>query len=472
MELLEKMKKIANALRSKHGGDAAHQFELAVLTYLTTGEQAVACDHEPICSIWGKVRDILDEGNIDSKVYVSDVVDMRDMRRGKLNLVYAPCGSGKTYFVENVLKNERGHFKGNMLYLAPTVALVRALKFRGESYLTPDGHGYLVREWRHAGITAMTYAAFGAIIKREREAGTYDDAKLWNDHTIICADELSQGVSQSNYTDRHGNRIPDGKNVTKIALEELEARIKNEGNLVVTVSATPRRLIGKYFQDVRMVGMYLNPRGYRDGTVVRYSDLDALLDRIDPAKRGLIYIGRVTQMLRAVERLESRGIHAAAIYSRNYEKTPMRREQLEAVESLEMDERIPDGIQVLIINAAYETGLNIRPEKSHLDYVIVHDVDPDTQIQARGRYRGDIDTVYHKDALDGETVSIDFARLSPYIGKTLRAPEKKQLLSELGLKDSRGRPMGWPAFVKLLKEQGHAIEEGKDRTGRYYVIAD
>lgn len=465
------MKIIAGALRSKYGGDAAHQFELAVLTYLTTGEQSVYCDHEPICSIWGKVRDILDKGNIDSKIYVSDVVDMQDMRRGKLNLVYAPCGSGKTYFVENVLKNKRGHFKGNMLYLAPTVALVRALKFRGESYQTTDGHGNFVREWGHAGITAMTYAAFGAIIKREREAGTYDDTKLWNDRTIICADELSQGISQSNYTDKHGNRAPDGKNVTKIALNELEVRIKNEKNLVVTVSATPKRLIGKYFQDVRLVGMYLSPRGYSDGTVVRYSDLDALLGRIDSTKRGLIYIGRVTQMLRAVERLESRGIHAVAIYSRNYEKISMRGEQLEAVNSLEEHEKIPDGIQVLIINAAYETGLNIRPEKSHLDYVIVHDIDPDTQIQVRGRYRGDIDTVYLKDALDGGTVSIDLARLTPYFGKKLRAPEKKQLLSELELKDGKGRPMGWPAFVKLLKEQGHTVEQGKDRAGRYYVIA-
>ena len=118
---------------------------------------------------------------------------MKDLRAGKLNLVFAPCGSGKTYFVENVLKNVRKRPGGNMLYLAPTVALVRALKFRGESYLTTDGHGHFMREWRHAGITAMTYAAFASIIKREREAGTYDDAKLWNDRAIICADELSQG---------------------------------------------------------------------------------------------------------------------------------------------------------------------------------------------------------------------------------------------------------------------------------------
>ena len=470
MDALEQMKKIAGALRRKYGADAVHQLEIAVLRYSSLGEAGEYCSREPVSLVWDRVQGILDGLDQRQKIYVSNVIDLEDMRRGKLNLVYAPCGSGKTYFVENVLKDMQEKPGKNMLYLAPTVALVRALKFRGDCHLRTDGHGQFIREWRYAGITAMTYAAFGSIVKRERENGTYNDSKLWNDGSVICADELSQAVSQSNYTDRNGRRVPDDQNLTKIALDELGKRISNDSNLVVTVSATPLKLTGRYFHDVRPVGMYLTPKGYRDGEVRNYSDLNKLLGQIDPSKRGLIYIGRVSEMLKAVELLESRGIHAVAIYSRNYETVPMGEEQLAAVEALEMDERIPDDIQVLLINAAYETGLNIRPEKSHLDYVVVHDINRDTQTQARGRYRGDIGTVYHKVEPSSETQIISPDKLEPYIGKRMRTPDKNQLLSEFNFIDDHHRRMRWPTFAKLLEEQGYTIEDGKDKVGRYCRI--
>ena len=238
----------------------------------------------------------------------------------------------------------------------------------------------------------------------------------------------------------------------------------------MTVSATPLKLTGRYFHNVRPVGMYLTPKGYRDGEVRNYSDLNKLLGQIDPSKRGLIYIGRVSEMLKTVELLESRGIHAVAIYSRNYERVPMGKEQLAAVEALEMEEKIPDDIQVLLINAAYETGLNIRPEKSHLDYVVVHDINKDTQTQARGRYRGDIDTVYHKVEPSSETQIIDSDKLKPYIGKRMRTQDKNQLLSEFDFMDDHHRQMRWPTFAKLLEEQGYTIESGKDKVGRYCRI--
>lgn len=472
MEALKQIKEIVASFRSEHGADATHKLEIEILRYQSSGYTSELCAQEPLCCAWPDIQRLLDGVDTNSRAYVSDVIDMKDLRTGKLNLVFAPCGSGKTHFVENVLKNVRKRPGANMLYLAPTVALVHALKFRGESYLTTDGHGHFVREWRHAGITAMTYAAFASIIRREREAGTYDDAKLWNDHAIICADELSQGVSQSHFTDKYGNRIPDEKNLTKIALKELEIRIRNKRNLVVTVSATPKRLIGRYPFDVRMVGMFLRPRGYRDGEVRNYSDLHPLLNQIDPDKRGLIYISRVKKMLEAVDVLESRGIPAVAIYSRHHEDHPMGDEQLRAVESLEMDEKIPDDVQVLIINAAYETGLNIQPEKSHLDYVIVHDINEDTQVQARGRYRGDIDVVYHKVEPSSETQIIDPEKLAPYIGERLRKADKDRLLEAFGFLDDHLRPMRWPTFVKLLEEQGHTVKKSRDKIGRYDQITD
>ncbi|MFR9006764.1 MAG: hypothetical protein ACLVKA_10410 [Collinsella aerofaciens] len=161
------MKKIAGALRRKYA-DAAHQLEIAVLRYSSLGSQMNFLRNP---SRWyGTGCRASSMGYQQQKIYVSDVIDLEDMRRGKLNLVYAPCGSGKTYFVENVLKNMQKKPGRNMLYLAPTVALVRALKFRGDCHPRTDGHGQFICEWRHAGITAMTYAAFRSIVKRSGKA--------------------------------------------------------------------------------------------------------------------------------------------------------------------------------------------------------------------------------------------------------------------------------------------------------------
>ena len=137
MTALEKIRKIASFLRDKHGQETAHRFEVAVLVYATMGNESEHFLDEPISLVWAKTKEIIDlwQGSKKGRLYVSEVVDLADLKKGKLNLVYAPCGSGKTFFVENTLKSMRGNPRQNMLYLSPTVALVNALKFRGESSL-------------------------------------------------------------------------------------------------------------------------------------------------------------------------------------------------------------------------------------------------------------------------------------------------------------------------------------------------
>lgn len=468
MTALEKIKKIAGFLRGKHGQEIAHKFELAVSTYATTGNESECCFDESIGLVWPKAKEIIDLwlGSEKERLYVSEVIDLADLKKGKLNLVYAPCGSGKTFFVENTLKGMRGNPRQNMLYLSPTVALVNALKFRGESHLRSDGKGGLVREWKQAGITAMTYAAFGSIIRRARSEEKYADDKFWNNGSVICADELAQGIRQISFDKNYKS-----DNLTRIAIEELRKRIANSSNLVVTVSATPKRLVDEYFYDVRLVGTYLPPQGYKEGTVERYYELDNLLDKLEPHQRGMIYIAQIAHMKRAVERLEGRGIHAVAIHALSNTDYKMDSEQIHAIESLEKNEEIPEDVQVLLINAAYETGLNIRPEKSHLDYIVVHDSNEDTQIQVRGRYRGDIGTVYYRKKPGHGSREMPKGAIVPYLDRRLTPDDKKELCGDLSFKDERGRTLGWRTVKPLLQAQGYEVLEKKSGGTRYTIIS-
>ena len=416
------------------------------------------------------------------RVYVSDVVDMRDIKRGKLNLIYAPCGSGKTTFVEQTLKEPALRYSGkDLLYLAPTISLREAVERRGYMIEAQDWAGRTIYEWRQEGITAMTYASFGAAIYRLRNEGTYKDANWWNGRAVICADELSQAIRQSNYP----NNGP--VNFTKLALGELKRRIRNPTNVVVTIGATPKAAIEKftmsfteegkryfdsskmeYFHNVKMSEL---PVGYSTREVVYYDDLDGLLASLDPSQRGLIYIGSIKSLLETECYFALRGIKAKAIYSWHNKKYKMDMERQKVAGILVNEEKLPDDVQVLLINAAYETGLNIRPERSHLDYVIVHDSNPDVQIQARGRYRGDLDTAYYKRPVGEKPVYVvNDEVIAPYLERRLSSEDKRELSKALGFRGSNGQALSWTGTKRILIESGFVVEDKKSGSVRYTLI--
>lgn len=187
-------------------------------------------------------------------------------------------------------------------------------------------------------------------------------------------------------------------------------------------------------------------------------------------QRGLIYIDLISQIEKTIPMLESRGIHAVGIWSPRSKKR-MDDEQWRAVESIVRDEAIPDDIQVLIINAAYQTALNIDPEKTRLDYIVVHNSNEDTQTQAKGRYRGDIDIAYIREKNSECEHIIAQETIAPYLGIRLYPEDKKEFCEKLDLKDGRGRQLGWRKIRCILRDEGYAIHDTHTGNTRYSVIS-
>ena len=403
------------------------------------------------------------------KRYVSDAIDMRELVGGKLNLIYAPTGSGKTTFVETALKRYSECFSQELLYLAPTRSLSEAIKRRGKKRTKRYESGAVTEWWDQDGMTVMTYAAFGHAIQCEQLEGTYQPERWWNNDALICLDELSQGVHQAYYEK--------GMNPTMFALQELVKRTKDESNIVVTLSATPKPAVNffKFWNnvDINIIKSTLGLHGYKTKKIKEYIDLDNLLMSLDDAQRGLIYISTIEHIISAVSLLESRGIHAVGIWSTKNKEHPLNEEQQEAIRALVSDERLPEGIQVLIINTAYETGLNIRPEKSHLDYIVVHNSNDDTVTQVRGRYRGDLDTLYRRVKPDGSEEFIrpvDDSLVAPFLGIRLGKNDKRRLMEALNFRDDRGRLIGWTKVAQHIRDNGYLVVERKSGGTRYWMI--
>ena len=403
------------------------------------------------------------------KRYVSDAIDMCELVGGKLNLIYAPTGCGKTTFVETALKRYSECFSQELLYLVPTRSLSEAIKRRGRKRTKRYENGAVAEWWEQDGMRVMTYAAFGYAIQYEQQEGTYQPERWWSNGALICLDELSQGVHQAYYEK--------SMNPTMFALQELVKRTRDESNIVVTLSATPKPAVN-YFKfwnnvDINIVKSTLGLYGYKTKTITGYIDLDSLLMSLDDTQRGLIFISTIERIISAVSLLEGRGIHAVGIWSTKNKDHPLNEEQKEAIRSLVSDEKLPEDIQVLIMNTAYETGLNIRPEKSHLDYIVVHNSNDDTVTQVRGRYRGNLDTLYRRMKPDGYEEFIrpvDDSLIAPFLGMRLGKNEKRRLMETLNFRDDRGRLIGWTKVARHIRDNGYLVLDKKSGGTRYWMI--
>lgn len=417
------------------------------------------------------------ETHPEKKYYISDVIDMTELKRGKLNILYSPPGTGKTTFIERELKRYADDFDDDLLYLAPQTSLVDQLKFRGNPKKVSLSNGGYYIEWKQDGITAMTYSAFGYRIEEARRGGHYCSDDWWGRDSVICLDELSQAVHQSFYGSKDVNYGSKDVNYTALALKELVKRTKDDTNIVVTLSATPKASID-YFRfwnktHINLLKSVRGLEGYHNKKEIGFIDLDSVLCSVDKNAKGLVYTKQIKQVKRAVDLLCSRGIRAMGIWSLNRQDDPMNEEQLKVRNYLVKKECYPDDLQVLVVNGAYETGINIRPEKTKLDYVIVNDSNDETIVQARGRYRSDIETLYKRVSKNDDKKPeriINHEVIEPYLGIRLDKKMKDELRGKLGFKDEQGRLIGWKATAEELKKE-YIVQDKKSGSHRFSLIS-
>ena len=142
----------------------------------------------------------------------------------------------------------------------------------------------------------------------------------------------------------------------------------------------------------------------------------------------------------------------------------MNNKQLEALSYLIEKEEVPPMYDLFIMNASCETAINIR---SHMDYFIVHNTNETHITQARGRYRGNLDTLY---LLDKEKGTI---HLPPtFLNRPLFKEDKKALREALNITDDNGRFITWEKLFQLLKASGYCITEGRERNRPYLLIRE
>lgn len=373
--------------------------------------------------------------------YLSEIVDINDFEQGKLNLIEAPCGSGKTTFAKTKLMNLTIN---PILYLIDTAVGKEQLLHSAEpkeNYWTGELY------WELDGVCVYTYAGYATLCKLAPERDG------WAENSVIVCDELQNPIKWRAWDNGENNEY---------ALGLIANKINLGNNLVIAISATPDKIKEEFDYCLNEVPLHGEPLHYENNNIDYYCHLQIVLNKIQPNQKGIIYTSHVTDIMKYQAQLEARGIKAAGIWSINNTDHPMSDEQNKIRDYIIDYQKIPNYVDVLLINKASETSVNIYGD---IDFMIVHDSDEDTQVQARGRYRNDLKQLYLYDKYAETEIKLD----DKWLNKPLYKEDKDTLCEELGLKEN-GRLLKWTSVKQYLIDAGYDIQDKRTKKDRFTII--
>lgn len=383
--------------------------------------------------------------------YLSELVDVSRLRRNKLNIITAPTGCGKTHFALHHIPNLVDNAHLRVVYLIDTVngkeqILDHYNAIREYYGWTEVVSGKAINVDNENRPVVLTYARFGMILEEYPE--------FYNEFSYIICDELPSLIRFQGFEPKPNNH--------SVALEGLQKAVRCSRATVIALTATPDTL-SQYFSK-----SYLVPIDQREliqyavKNTVQFHTLADVLCQVSTDSVGLCYVSRISQMIDFFQKAQQQGFSPIAIWSVNNTDHPMTEEQLSARESILRDYTIPPQYNLLIINSSSETSIKI---KSHVDYVVVHSTNSDTQIQVRGRVNNDLDTLF----LPGKSAPI-MNIPEKYLGVKLFTTEKKELIKELDIRNKNNRPCGWTSIKKYLVDNDYSITDGRQSDKRYNII--
>ena len=162
--------------------------------------------------------------------------------------------------------------------------------------------------------------------------------------------------------------------------------------------------------------------------------------------------------------LEQCGKTVCCLWGIQNEKKKMTDWQLSVRDTILKTGQIPDGIDTLIINAAYETSINIYDMR--FNTMIVHTKNPDVQTQVRGRLRHDIESLY---LYDKDHLNIADYFPEECLDKYLFTEDAKRIAAQMNLRNKNGRELKWPSILKALANDGMFVLKDK-KQGKHCCI--
>lgn len=328
--------------------------------------------------------------------------------QGLYNIVRTPCGSGKTFHCLNfITEPERfttrlGKYQDMKLclYVTDTSALRESVV---SDYETKTGRKVAERDERK-NLTVWTYSRLAYELKKYRGK---EDVFL-RKYDYIFLDEVHQLFKYSERFDKRTKALAQDENVALYNDVIDLLPIFREETTLICLSATPKPLIDfihdtddeiLYMNDIIPVTKLHKIKCYTENYKIPVWDMQETVKKIELEENDKMFIfARTIRELDEYEDIcQKKGLTTTVLWSIHSEQE-MSDEQLQARDKLlETGEYDTD---VIILNGAYESGINIENGKDSEErtiFVIVASSEDWQITQARGRIRHNIDSLFYLD---------------------------------------------------------------------------
>ena len=404
--------------------------------------------------------------------YLSEILCPSRFRQGIINLIQAPVGSGKTHFAFEELPK---HILGNdyMLFITDTnmnreqilATFANASKYKKSwrEFLNTQPKPEIRNGWgtMASKITVMNYAEVAALLH-------YGHQFDWSQFDYVVCDELHNLVYYDKIKQKDGST-----GILHNTIKKINDTLRQNPNVIIVgLTATPTA-VSKSFRSVWNVLSQQeieSLRQYQIFNAFYYRDYVKVLQSLPKSDKGILYFDRIRDIKIAENILLERGHRTGSFWSTKNDEHPMEQRQLDVRQHIIDNHRIPQDIDVLLINAAAQTGVNIKNED--FTFMLTHaDLGSDTQIQARGRLRNDLDVLYYykKDCID-----IPNPVPTEYLNNVFPASKTNDLCAEIRLmKPKENDYYKWAVTRKYLEQNGYVVTDkkiGKGSKTRGYLI--
>jgi hypothetical protein len=426
--------------------------------------------------------------------YLSQLVNTSTFVRDKINMLIAPCGSGKTKFAINHITS--GKYKlGRILYVIdvnnnkdhfmssyPHIFTAYDQSWMGELYKSKESWVNFTNsplfsrlDGENAKVTIINYAQLGALL-------THYPA-FYSILDLVILDEPHHFYK---YNARYLTKPLSHAQITHTAILNMAT---DKTTQVVAITATPSKFL-KYITPDRICHINYDKSKltrYLTATPTKHTTPNSALKEIlgkYPSPHILVYTPYIRSMLKLQQLFKQNNLHAVCLWSRNNTAHPYTQVQNEVYDHLVEYKTLPSDVDVLILNAAFETGMDINDKRFDIFWGQSGEID--SLIQSRGRIRGDIkaSVVVTKafnwekmDSLDwgkeewrvddfvrglnsGEGEHVGSGNLVPkeYLDVFLNKQDKEKLASKLNIIGSQGRQLKWTGVKQILLNNGYEVK--------------
>lgn len=407
--------------------------------------------------------------------YLGDVIDINQFKRGQVNIVVAPCHSGKTTAAIKIFTEHRS-LSPEGLFLIDTTAGRDSLLSHQPAQRTPYEIAELLNPFSFASIARQdrfiteTYCEFGGRVWQAPESFDHIGLIICDEiHNLIRYLKIEEANNQKEDPDGIFAELGGGHQEYAHALRFLTEKAASDdpkAPLIIVMTATPK-LVRRKLDELKTPYAIFDYTGKvcsdKTATTLHYANFSSLIEKLDG--RAIIYTPSIRQIQKFKTLADNGQRKIVCLWSVHNTDYPMSKEQLSIRAQILQTERIPDDIDLLFINAAYETSINIRNED--FKTMVIHTGDEDAQIQARGRLRHDIDTLYLYDS-NHKHIAEYFPR--EYCNVPLSSSDRKMIAEKMALTNTKGRPLKWASIAKALLESGVGIARTRDSNCRYQTV--